>query len=541
MARYPDETIAEIKQRTRLSDLIGRTVSLKKSGRDFKGLSPFSNEKTPSFIVHDQQGFWKCFSTQKGGDCFTWLMETQRMTFSEAVEKLAAEAGVPLTASTPQDAAAADRRRRILESLEWAQGIFSRSLFWSDHEDAHAARDYVLSRGFKSNAEITAAGLGWAPTSAYAMRDLAAKQGISLEALEAAGVLKKGENGQLRAFYRNRITLPVHDHHGRIVGFTARALAPNAQPKYLNGPDTEVFTKGEVLFNLHHARTMLAKGGDLHAVEGCFDVTTMQRHGFAACAPLGTALTESQLQLLWRVTASPVLCFDGDAAGLRAARRSAERGLAMLRAGRSLRFMMLEAGQDPDSLLRAGGMLPAPVAHFDVMWDAWAEALNLQDPNDRGRFRTRVKHALDSMVDKSMRKEWAAAIAYRFAPTAPAPPRAAAPAPDQRQALTREQKRAPGSRLVEPEATAAALLGCLLDAPERVDRHQETLAGIPAGRFAPLRDWLLEGEQGRAGLLQPWADELMAELRGAGARPVAYSAEGWERAARALIARHGQG
>lgn len=538
MPKYPDETLGEIKSRIRLSDLIGKTVKLKRAGgHDFKGLSPFSNEKTPSFYVHDDRGFYKCFSTQKGGDAFTWLMESQRMSFTEAVEHLAELAGVVLREPTPEERAAAADRMRMLAALSWAQDYFMRALFWSDAPPAHAAREYVTSRGFKTNSQVTDAGLGWAPLGQallVALRDA----GHTLETAIECGLAVRREAGVV-AMFRDRITLPIHDGAGRVIGFTARALRDDQQPKYLNTPDTPLFNKGAELFGLHDARRRLAKVADLHVVEGCFDVLAMRRAGFACCAPLGTALTVAQLELLWRSVESPILCFDGDAAGLRAGRRSAERALPLLRAGRALRFMHLPPGQDPDSLLAGGGVLPEPVSHFAVIWDWLADGLDLAEPSDRGRFRERGRHMLESIADRYVAREWSRAMRVRFgSQVVQAPPIPTEAAFPQRQARTNEARREARAKLDEPEATAAVLLAALLDQPARIEAHIETLAGLPCGRFTPLRDWLLDDEGAQVGLLSPWAVDQMAELKALGVAPGHYEAQGWERVARALAVRY---
>lgn len=538
MARYTDETVAEIKSRIRLSDLIGKTVTLKKKGKDHVGLSPFSNEKTASFYVHDDRGFYKCFSTQKSGDCITWQMEHGRMSFAEAIESLAEMAGVELKQASPQETDAARKRSRILQCLDWAQDYFARALFWSDSDDGKAARRYITGRNlYGTNAEIQDAGVGWAPSTSHQMQKQALADGFTIDELMGAGLLRMSDNNQPRAFFRDRITLPVRDLQGRVIGFTARALKDAQQPKYLNSPETAVFSKGASLFGLQAARELVQRGACLHIVEGCFDAERMRLHKLAACAPLGTAITVQQLELAWRVVESPILTFDGDAAGLRASRIAAERALQVLRGGRSLRFILLPQGHDPDTLLRDGKHLPEPVSHFEVVWGALSDGLKLTDPSDRMTFRNRAQQMLGYIADEPTRKEWRAALRARFSPVE-TPPQAAAQPKAKREARTREAKAQAGTRLEEPEATAAVLLMSLLDDPVRADAHVETLAGLPCGRFSPLRDYLVADGAEQSGLLLPWAMELQRDLRASGIAATRYSPEGWERAARALVARY---
>lgn len=540
MTRFTDEQLGAIKGQVRLSEIIGRTVRLKRRGKDFVGLSPFSNEKTPSFYVHDDKGFYKCFSTQKGGDVFTWLMEVERLTFAQAVEKMAEELGIELRPPSAQETEAAKTRARILQCLEWAQDYFMRALFWSDSPDGKAARAYLSGRQlYQTNGEVSTAGIGWAPATSHAMQKQAQADGFSLDELEGAGLVRKADNGQFRAFFRDRLTLPVRDLQGRVIGFTARALKEAQQPKYLNTPETPVFTKGAAMFGLHAARGMIAKGKDLHVVEGCFDAERLRLHGIAAAAPLGTAMTAQQLELAWRLSESPVLTFDGDAAGKRAAWLAAEKALPLLRGGRALRFIILPEGEDPDSLLLKGGKLPKPVSHFTIVWDYLVDGLNLTDPTDRVRFRERGKHMLDSIADQATRQEWRGAMNMRFGQTRPPGTPSQSQEREKRQAVTREAKRH-RPRLGEPEATAAALLMSLLSEPSRVDDHLETLAGLPCGRFTPLRDFLVAQDGETLHLTEPWAKELQADLEASGMAPARYSRIGWDRAARALAARFPQ-
>ena len=334
--RYDDRFLDEIKSRLRLSDVIGKTVKLRRQGREFVGLSPFNKERSPSFFVNDDKGFFHDFSSGKHGDLISFLQETERLSFMEAVERLAGEAGVPLPALDPQAAAQDQKRQSLAQWLELAAGWFEGEL---RRPQGRAAREYLLERGLPET-EWSRFRLGFSPPGRSALKDYLIAKGALPADLLAAGLLVSPDDGAATYDrFRDRISFPIADARGRVISFGGRAMDPRARAKYLNGPDTDLFDKGRVLYGLAEARRLLHGGGEaaaLVAVEGYMDVIACQRSGVAAVAAMGTSLTESQMEMLWRLHPEPTLCFDGDRAGVQAAARAIDRALPLLKAGKKL-------------------------------------------------------------------------------------------------------------------------------------------------------------------------------------------------------------
>ncbi len=336
-----------------MSEVAGQVVRLKKAGREWKGLSPFNAEKTPSFHVNDQKGAFFDFSAGKNGDIFKFVMETQGLSFPEAVEKLAAMAGLAMPVETPEAQAQERRRATALEALEMAADFFERQL----RSPAGArARAYLAERGLDDRAREKFR-IGVSLAEKFALRDYLAGKGCSAETMIEAGLLSHGpEIAVPYDFFRDRLMFPICDRSGRVIAFGGRALAKDIQPKYKNSAETELFHKGANLYNLHNARKAAHERGAIVAVEGYVDVISLDAAGFPhAVAGLGTALTPAQCELLWKMAEEPILCFDGDRAGRKAAFRALETALPLIAPGRSLRFALLPEGQDPDDLVRAGG------------------------------------------------------------------------------------------------------------------------------------------------------------------------------------------
>ncbi|MDR3509195.1 MAG: DNA primase [Caulobacteraceae bacterium] len=353
--RFDDHFLDELKSRLRLSDVIGRTVKLRRQGREYVGLSPFAKEKSPSFFVNDDKGFFHDFSSGKHGDLISFLQETERLTFVEAVERLAAEAGLALPAADPRAAEQARERQDLSEWLETAAKWYEAEL----RRPAGAeARAYLHRRGLPEG-EWSRFRLGYAPGGRTALKDYLVTKGARPRELVEAGLLiAPEEGGAPYDRFRERIIFPIGDGRGRVISFGGRALDPQARAKYLNGPETSLFHKGGALYGLAEARKLLAAGATdtpLVVVEGYMDVIACQRAGIAAVAPMGTALTEDQMEALWRLHPEPTLCFDGDGAGQRAASRAIDRALPQLKAGRSFRFAVVTGGKDPDDVLREQG------------------------------------------------------------------------------------------------------------------------------------------------------------------------------------------
>ena len=373
--RFDERYIEELKARLRPSDVIGRTVKLKRQGREYVGLSPFSKEKSPSFFVNDDKGFFHDFSSGKHGDVISFLQETERLTFVEAVQKLAGEAGMALPAEDPQAAQREEQRQGLSHWMDLAQKWFHANLRRSVGQSTRA---YLERRGLPED-QWERFGLGYAPNDREGLKAALVQRGARPGDLVEAGLLISPEGGgQPYDRFRDRLMFPILDGRGRIVSFGGRAMNPDDRAKYLNGPESPLFHKGATLYGLPEARRILGAGSKsdqaIVVVEGYMDVIACQRAGIPAVAAMGTALTEEQMALLWRVSPEPVLCFDGDGAGQRAAHRAVERALPLLKPDRSFRFVSLAGGMDPDDMLREKG---AP---------ALREALTLTQPFARVLF-----------------------------------------------------------------------------------------------------------------------------------------------------------
>src|SRR5579875_936904 len=336
--RFPPEFLEEIKARLPASQVIGARVKLKKAGREWRGLSPFNAEKTPSFYVNDQKQFFHDFSSGKHGNIFDFLMESEGVTFPEAVERLAREAGLDLPRRDPQARAREQARATLHEALALAAEFYARRL---EEPSGARARGYLSDRRIDAVAQ-RAFGLGFAPNEKYALREALAARGLDAQLMIEAGLLVSGEGVAVPYDrFQNRVMFPIHDRGGKVVAFGGRAMEPGARAKYLNSPETELFHKGALLFNHHRARKPAHDRGQVIAVEGYVDVIAMTGAGFPeTVAPLGTALTADQCALLWTMAETPILCFDGDKAGRKAAYRAIETALPLIGPGRSFRFAL---------------------------------------------------------------------------------------------------------------------------------------------------------------------------------------------------------
>ena len=419
MPRFTPEFIDELKARLRPSDVIGRYVKLKKRGHTWWGLSPFNNEKTPSFTVSDQRGTYHCFSTQNHGDVIKFLTDTQGLTFPEAVERLAAEAGMELPAEAPGEAERAERRKGLAEACAAAAQFFAAMLA---RADGRAGAEYLARRGVKAE-EIAAFVLGYAPDARTALKDHLVNKGYTEETLVEAGLLvKPEEGGESYDRFRGRVMFPILGPREIVIAFGGRALDPKARAKYLNSPETPLFHKGDVLYNYGAARKAAADDAKpLIVCEGYMDVIALWGAGLKrAVAPLGTAMSENQFALLWRISDEPVLCFDGDPAGLSAAFRAIDRALPLLKPGKSLSFAFLPDGKDPDDIVRAGGAaamqkaLDAALPLADVLWRRETEARSLDTPERRAALRSHLRDLVRSIADKDVRDAYGADLARRL-------------------------------------------------------------------------------------------------------------------------------
>lgn len=397
--RIPDGFVEELKARIRPSDVIGRKVKLTKKGKEWVGLSPFTNEKTPSFYVNDQKRIFKCFSSGMGGDVINFIMETERLSFMEAVEKLAEEAGMQLPKASPQAIEEYDHRKRLIAVCEAAAAWFEDRLRSSE---GSAARTYLEGRGLDA-AAWSRHRLGFAPDDWRRTRAHLNSEGFTDKELIETGLIRESDKGgEPFDFFRGRVMFPITDVRGAVIAFGGRGLAPDAKPKYLNSGDTELFHKSTVLYRYKAAREALGhgEGGGLIVCEGYMDAIALTEAGFGhAVAPLGTALTEDQLQLIWKAGPEPVMCFDGDRAGLGAAYRALDRALPFVEPGRSVFFVLLPDGMDPDDLIRARGAmamreeLEKRLPLSELLWRRERDAEPLDTPERQAGLEARLMAA----------------------------------------------------------------------------------------------------------------------------------------------------
>jgi DNA primase len=406
--RFTPQFLDELRARLPVSEVVGRRVKLKKAGREWKGLSPFQQEKSPSFTVNDQKGFYHDFSSGKHGDIITFLMETEGVGFTEAVERLAAMAGVPLPAVTPDAARHEERRKTLHDVMELAAKFFA---------DTLASRNGAKARGYLADRAISPATqlqfrIGYAQGERFALKEYLGSQGISADDMVEAGLLIAGDDIPVPYDrFRDRVMFPITDVRGRVIAFGGRALEKDVAAKYLNSPETPLFHKGDNLYNLAAARLATHNGAPLVVVEGYVDVIAMVGAGFAASvAPLGTALTENQLALLWKMADEPILCFDGDKAGQKAAWRAADLALPHLLPGKSLRFALLPEGQDPDDLARTSGraaieeVIGAARGLAEVIWSREIEGGSFATPERRAALEKRIGEISNSIRDEVVRR-----------------------------------------------------------------------------------------------------------------------------------------
>ncbi|HZZ36198.1 MAG TPA: DNA primase [Caulobacteraceae bacterium] len=418
--RFDDRFLEELKARLRLSDVIGKTVKLRRQGREYVGLSPFTKERTPSFFVNDDKGFFHDFSSGKHGDLISFLQETERLSFVEAVARLAGEAGIALPEPDPQAAEQEQKRQGLADWLELAAAWFEGEL---RRPVGAAARQYLIGRGLPET-EWSRFRLGFSPPGRTALKDyLIAKGAKPAELIDAGLLIAPEDGGAPYDRFRDRIIFPIADGRGRIVSFGGRAMDPQARAKYLNGPDTALFDKGRLLYGLPEARKLLHAAGEdaaLVVVEGFMDVIACQRAGIAGVAAMGTALTETQMEILWRLHTEPTLCFDGDRAGMQAASRAIDRALPLLKAGRSFRFAIVQGGKDPDDVLReqGAGALKAQLAvttpFVDALFTRERDAETLDTPERRAGLKARLRTAANAIGDNDLSQAYRDELMRRF-------------------------------------------------------------------------------------------------------------------------------
>lgn len=406
--RFTPQFLDELRARLPVSEVVGRRVKLKKAGREWKGLSPFQQEKTPSFFVNDQKQAWFDFSSGKNGNIFDFLMQTEGVSFPEAVERLAQMAGLPIPQAAPDADRREQRRRTLYDVMELAATYFAETLA---SRLGAKGRGYLADRGLDPATQVKFR-MGYATPERFALKEHLGKAGVSVDDMIEAGLLVGGEDIPVPYDrFRDRVMFPITDARGRVIAFGGRALEKDIAAKYLNSPETPLFHKGDNLYNIAMARQAAHDGATPVVVEGYVDVIAMVGAGFsAAVAPLGTALTENQLALLWRMADEPILCFDGDKAGQRAAGRAADIALPHLKPGKSLRFALLPEGQDPDDLARSGGraaieeVIAAARPLADIVWQREVEGGAYATPERRAALEARIGELSMNIRDEVVRK-----------------------------------------------------------------------------------------------------------------------------------------
>jgi DNA primase len=534
----PPGFLDELKSRLPLSQVVGRKVTWDaRKSQPHKGdhwaPCPFHQEKTASFHVLDGPGIYKCFGCQASGDMISFVRETENMGFMEAVELLAGEAGMQMPARDPRAREKADASAELVAVMEEAQRWFRLNL---STRAAEAARAYLARRGLKPET-IERFGIGFAPDSWDALREALTGKGIAPEKLIACGLLKASDKGRAPfAVFRDRIMFPIRDPRGRLVAFGGRAMKPDDPAKYINSPETVLFDKSRTVYNFHAARAEAGRGRPMVLCEGYMDVIALSEGGFpCAVAPMGTAVTEEQLKLIWRAAPEPVLMLDGDKAGLNGAYRALDRALPMLGPEQTLRFAILPAGQDPDDLIRGAGpeavqaLLDGARPLVDLLWMRETDGRRFDSPERKSALDAALRKALKAIPDPGLRRHYGAEIDARRRALfgyAEAGPRPGPAGPGYGPGGSGGARRggAPGGRrgtgfatvpvpvpLPDPVALReATVLATLARYPDLIDGHADLLDLLPcaeAGRAA-LRDALAGLDPGA---LDPEAADPVAD------------------------------
>jgi DNA primase len=522
----------ELRARTSLSALLGKTLKLQRAGREWKACCPFHKEKTPSFYVNDEKSFWHCFGCGVHGDAIRWLTDARGLPFMDAVKELADAAGMEVPDADPRAQEKAERATGLYDVMEAAQHWFEEQLGGLEGAEARA---YLEKRGI-SDSTRRRFGFGFAPDTRGKLR-VALRDFGNDKLIEAGLLIAPDDEREPYDRFRGRLMFPIRDRRGRVIAFSARILG-SGEPKYLNSPDTPLFDKGRTLFNIDKAAPASRESKRVIVVEGQMDAIALDQAGFAeAVAPLGTAVTETQLGLLWRLAPAPLFCFDGDSAGRKAAVRALMRALPHVGPGRSLSFVTLPAGKDPDDIVRSEGreameaLLAAPQSLVDRLWDHELRAEPLATPEERAGLRQRLSDHIASIQDPHVRDQYRVELFGRFnALTAPPPRRPWTPGPvggpgsrgGTRFAPQRpvsQEAKALASAGISPE-TARSVLHGLLRFPELIAGHAEAIAALPLPdrASAALRDALLDAALLHGALDQERLDAILAE---AGAAPLA--------------------
>ena len=523
----------ELRARTSLSALIGKTTKLSKAGREMRGCCPFHNEKTPSFYVNDDRGFYHCFGCSAHGDAIRWMTDQRGLPFIDAVKELSAAAGLEVPAPDRQSAERQERAKGLHDVTQAAADWFTAQLGGLDGADA---RTLLAKRGI-TDATARAFGFGYAPDARGRLRTALKEFGDPL--LIEAGLLIQVEGKEPYDRFRGRLIIPIRDPRGRVIAFGGRIIG-DGEPKYLNSPDTPLFDKGRTLYNLDRAAPAARRSARMIVVEGYLDAIALAQAGIGeAVAPLGTALTETQLDRLWRHVDVPLLCFDGDAAGQKAALRAAHRALPLLAPGRSLSFATLPAGQDPDDLVRAGGapameqLLRQPEPLVERLWASELAREPLDTPERRAGLRQRLTDLADTVAHPGVRAEYLADFRRRFDAQFAPQRRPFVPRGSRPQGRTARGWKEPIAPVtadahavrasgLDPVLARAVLAG-LIRHPAEIARHMEVLGSLKLadpvlGRLfeavvdVAVADHALDSTRLRATLAGSGFDGIAAEL-----------------------------
>lgn len=403
---FTPDFLDEIRNRLPVSDVVGRKVRLTRKGREHTGLCPFHNEKTPSFTVNDDKGFYHCFGCGAHGDVINFTLETEGLSFPETVERLAGQAGLQMPERTEYDAKKAKVKKTLYDLMEAVTHWFESQLM---AEIGREGRDYIQKRGLTKQT-VKQFRLGYSPNNRTALKDaMLARSEFTEEMLIESGMLIKPDEGDSYDRFRGRIMFPITDRQGRVVAFGGRAMSANAKAKYLNSPETPLFHKGRLLYNLSGARKAAFEKGRLLVAEGYMDVIALAQAGFPeGVAPLGTAVTEDQIREMWRLAPEPMMCFDGDKAGQRAALRVVDRALPLIKPGHSLKFVYMPDGEDPDSFVAGQGarafetLLGDAVPLANVLWSELIGGVDVSTPEQRAGLEQKIARTLSDIKDEKI-------------------------------------------------------------------------------------------------------------------------------------------
>ena len=406
---FAPEFLDEIRSRIRVSEIVGKRIKLLKRGNEFLAVCPFHNDTKPSLSIVDDKNFYHCFACGAHGDIIKFTMETEGLNFPETIEKLAAIAGLEMPSQTPE-MRLREKRRKTLKDVNEEACRFYEKLLWSS-----AGQDglfYLKNRGLSDNV-IKKYRLGFSLGGRHSLKDAMSQKGIDLSLLTEAGLVRVSEqNGDHYDYFRNRVMFPISDRRGQVIAFGARTIG-ESQPKYLNSPETPLFQKGRILYGISQARESSSQQKEIIVTEGYMDVIALAEAGITnAVAPLGTALTEDQINELWRLGKEPFICFDGDEAGLQAAVRAADRALPVLKPGHSLCFSILPPGEDPDDLIKRLGIgafkdvLTRSVSLADFIWDQEFRKRQTNTPERLADFFKRIRGKVKEISDRGVQEAY---------------------------------------------------------------------------------------------------------------------------------------